>query len=618
MEDSDASEWRSNMSTFIIRFLMCNIYISAIVIILSLTKRLFKNIFSSRMQYNLWFILLGLLVIPFLPIKSLELSQIFSWINKLKLPAISNSDTTTNYSNKSITYNTTNWMNDFTISVSSNTPSFIELALLIIWIIGIIIMIIFTIKSRNNLNTIKNSSLPLQNKNVHKLYKQCLKEMNITKNIPIYSSAFLESPIIVGLFKPCIYLPIHLISDYNATDIRYMLLHELQHYKYKDALANYIMNLAGILYWFNPFVLYALKEMCNDREIACDTSVLNMLAKESYEEYGNTLINFAEKLSRTPFPFATSISGNLTQIKRRILNIASYKSPSFSKKIISIITFILTAGCLLSLSPLLSTYAASKEQYKWNTESKNISYINLSPYFNKYDGCFVLYNRHDDSWKIYNIEHATTRTSPDSTYKIYSALFGLEENIITPKNSLIHWNKKRYIFNAWNKDHNLYTAMDSSVNWYFQTIDNELGKSNIKKYIDKINYGNRNVHDALASYWMESTLKISPIEQVELLSKVYNNKFDFKQNNINTVKQAICLSSSENGNFYGKTGTGRVNGQDINGWFIGFIETSNNTYYFATNINSNRNATGSTASKITMSILTDMNIWTSHSSSANS
>ena len=157
------------MSTFIIRFLMCNIYISAIVIILSLTKRLFKNIFSSRMQYNLWFILLGLLVIPFLPIKSLELSQIFSWINKLKLPAISTSDTAVNYSNKSITYNTTNWMNDFTISVSSNTPSFIELALLIIWIIGIIIMIIFTIKSRNNLNKIKNSSLPLQNKKVQNI-----------------------------------------------------------------------------------------------------------------------------------------------------------------------------------------------------------------------------------------------------------------------------------------------------------------------------------------------------------------------------------------------------------------------------------------------------------------
>ena len=117
---------------------------------------------------------------------------------------------------------------------------------------------------------------------------------------------------------------------------------------------------------------------------------------------------------------------------------------------------------------------------------------------------------------------------------------------------------------------------------------------------------------------MESVLKISPIEQVELLSKLYNNTLEFKQENINTIKQSICLSSSESGNFYGKTGTGRVNGQDINGWFIGFIETSNNTYYFATNINSNRNAAGSTASKITMSILTDMNIWTSHNSSANS
>ena len=47
---------------------------------------------------------------------------------------------------------------------------------------------------------------------------------------------------------------------------------------------------------------------------------------------------------------------------------------------------------------------------------------------------------------------------------------------------------------------------------------------------------------------------------------------------------------------YGKTGTGRVNGQDINGWFIGFIESQNNTYFFSTNIQSEQRATGSKAS----------------------
>ena len=101
--------------------------------------------------------------------------------------------------------------------------------------------------------------------------------MKITRNIPIYSTAFLKTPIITGIFKTRIYMPIHLISDHQKTDVRYILLHELQHYKHKDSLANYLMFLTAILYWFNPIVWYALKEMRNDREIACDTSVLKCL-----------------------------------------------------------------------------------------------------------------------------------------------------------------------------------------------------------------------------------------------------------------------------------------------------------------------------------------------------
>ena len=108
---------------------------------------------------------------------------------------------------------------------------------------------------------------------------------------------------------------------------------------------------------------------------------------------------------------------------------------------------------------------------------------------------------------------------------------------------------------------------------------------------------------------MESSLKISPIEQVELLIKLQNNSFGFAPENINAAKAAIRLSSSDSGTFYGKTGTGRINGQDVNGWFIGYIETADNTYFFAANIGADSNATGNKAAKITMSILSDMNIW---------
>lgn len=62
--------------------------------------------------------------------------------------------------------------------------------------------------------------------------------------------------------------------------------------------------------------------MRNDREVACDTSVLKMLNENDYKNYGNTLTNFVEKVSISPFPFAASLSGNMKQMKRRIISIA--------------------------------------------------------------------------------------------------------------------------------------------------------------------------------------------------------------------------------------------------------------------------------------------------------
>lgn len=592
-----------------IRFFLCNVFISGIIGILLLVKRIFKNSLSSRMQYNLWFLLLGLLAVPFIPFRFIGLPQIFSWLGSLRSSPSSGAGTNITGTAEAVTTGNTNWMNNFTLSVNSETPSIAGYILLGIWIVGILAMIILVIKSSLRLRSLEKSALPLQNQEVRRLYHRCLEEMGIHRDIPVYSTAFLKSPIIVGLLKPCIYLPIHLISDYDESDMRYMLLHELQHYKHHDAIANYLMNLAGVVYWFNPLVLYALKEMRNDREVACDTSVLKMLEEDAYEDYGNTLINFAEKVSLAPFPFAAGLGGNMKQMKRRIINIASYEKPTFMKRIKGMTAFMLTAVLLLGFAPFISTYAADGSHYQWDSSSENVSYVDLSTYFGEYEGSFVLYDLENDAWSIHDMEHATLRVAPNSTYKIYDALFGLEEEIITPENSFIAWNGETYPFEAWNADQTLQSAMNSSVNWYFESVDEQLGAANISNYIEEIGYGNENISGDFSTYWMESSLKISPIEQVELLTRLQNNSLGFAPENINAVKDAICLCASDAGTFYGKTGTGRVDGQDVNGWFIGYIETVDNTYFFATNIGADSDATGGNATEITMSILSDMNIW---------
>ncbi len=545
------------MADFGIRFFLCNIFICIIIGFLIIVKRAFKNYLTSRMQFNLWFLLLGILAVPFVPFRPASFTQILALLGAWKNALSSGKGTITEGVLNPNTSGAVNQMNDFALSVSRKTPSIIGLIFCGIWLAGILAMILLVIKSVSRLNAMKNSALPLQNKTVRILYQNCLREMKIKRNIPVYSTAFLKSPVIVGLLNPRIYLPIHLISDFNATDMRYMLLHELQHYRHKDALASYLMNFFGVLYWYNPCVWYALKEMRNEREVACDTSVLKLLDESDYEDYGNTLINFAEKVSLTPFPFAAGISGNMKQMQQRIANISSYKKPSAFRKLKGFTAFV-TIGVILSgFAPMLSTYASEQNRYQWNIPSDKVSTIDLSAWFSGYEGSFVLYDLNGDTWKVYDMEQATLRTAPNSTYKIYDALFGLEEDVIAPDDSFMAWDGTNHPFEAWNGNQDLLSAMQSSVNWYFEEIDMKIGSSAIQDYIRKIGYGNEIVNANLSTYWMQGALKISPVEQVELLTSLHNNRFDFAPENINAVKNSICLFSSEDKNFYGKTGTGR-------------------------------------------------------------
>ena len=562
------------------------------------------------MQYNLSIIFLAVLIVPFLPINSAPSS--ISWSHLLTASSSTNGDIQTTFLSGN-GYNLDK-INDFAVSVSTQIPTFIHTLLVFFWSIGIFIMFFLLYRSVKQVKALHSSALPLQNEGLNALYIECLNEVNSKHTIPIYSTAFLKSPVLAGFLHPRIYLPIHLISDFNAgtissTDIRYMLLHELQHYKHKDILIGYLINTVNVFYWFNPLIWYFLKRIRQERELACDSAVLQLLKETEYKSYGNTLINFAETIALSPFPLTMGISGNIKQLKGRILNIASFHQPTFKQKIRGYLLCIFVSTIIIGCIPILSVYASDQTGYHFDTTEKNITQLNLSSNFGDYTGSFVLYNQSADKWNIYNMDHASTRVSPNSTYKIYDALLGLESGIITPEHSTFTWNGEPYPFHSWEADQDLTSTIHNSVNWYFQEIDSQAGFEAVRTFLQTINYGNQNTGTNLNLYWTDFSLKISPIEQVELLQDFYHNNFHFDCKNIQAVKKALLLSTTSSGSLYGKTGTGRVNGKDVNGWFIGYIETANNTYYFATNIQSSSGATGSQATEITESVLSNLGIW---------
>ena len=598
------------MIYFSFRFLLCNAIICIFLGSLLGLKNLLQRQLSARMQYNLSIIFLAVLIVPFLPINSAPSS--ISCSHLLTASSSTNGDIQTTFLSGN-GYNLDK-INDFAVSVSTQIPTFIHTLLVFFWSIGIFIMFFLLYRSVKQVKALHSSALPLQNEELNALYIECLNEVNSKHTIPIYSTAFLKSPVLAGFLHPRIYLPIHLISDFNAgtisaTDIRYMLLHELQHYKHKDILIGYLINTVNVFYWFNPLIWYFLKRIRQERELACDSAVLQLLKETEYKSYGNTLINFAETIALSPFPLTMGISGNIKQLKGRILNIASFHQPTFKQKIRGYLICIFVSTIIIGCIPILSAYASDQTGYHFDTTEKNITQLNLSSNFGDYTGSFVLYDQATDKWNIYNIDNASTRIPPNSTYKIYDALLGLESGIITPEHSTFTWNGEPCPFESWESDQDLTSAMHNSVNWYFQAIDSQAGFQSVKTFLQTINYGNQNTGTNLNLYWTDFSLKISPIEQVELLQNFYQNNFHFDRKNIQAVKNALLLSTTSSGSLYGKTGTGRVNGKDVNGWFVGYIESDNNTYYFATNIQAPSNATGSQATEITETILSDFGIW---------
>ena len=235
------------MQYFIIRFFLINLFICILTGILLLTKHVCRHILTSHMQYHLWFVFLGLLAIPFLPVSFSGFHALLFRLYPFKEGASFDIYRLAAKTPFSLSPASAGRINDFTLSVNRNTLSSFSLFLWIFWLTGVLIMIFLIIQVKIRFNRIQKSALPVQNREVRSLYQSCLKEMHILREIPIYSTVFLKSPVIAGFFSPKIYLPISLIHDCEPAAMRHILLHELQHYKHRDALANGLMNLAAAI-----------------------------------------------------------------------------------------------------------------------------------------------------------------------------------------------------------------------------------------------------------------------------------------------------------------------------------------------------------------------------------
>lgn len=595
--------------SFFTLFLISNLLISLLLAVVICLKKLVKHHVTVNTLYRISVVSFLLLLAPFFPVHLLKINSFADWVSRYRAfnPGSAGGQAATTQTEGE--WQNGNWLQDFSVTVEQSSFSQVDFVLLLIWIAGMTVMLLLTLYSNRRMFSIKKSLQAVDDPQLSNLLDHCQQKIGFHKKVVLGHSALITSPITFGLIRPYIVLPRD-ISLLTKDELRYILLHELFHSKRKDMLINYLICLFRTMYWFNPFVSYFLKEMKTEMEISCDYAVLKQGDEEAHLHYAEVILKFASLSQRTsPLAVASEISSSYKEVKRRIVTIVDFKQESRQLKRKSSLVFTAITALVLLSTPTLSVFAVNADQYDFSGEQA--VYKDYSRFFANVSGGAVLFDAATGQYTVYNRDVSTTRYAPASTYKIFSALLALEAGLITRNDSDMAWDGTPYQYDEWNRDHNLFTAMASSASWYFQRLDEQLGRESLQRSFEQLHYGNAELSSSLENYWADSSLTISPVEQIEMLRKLYENQPGFAQEHIETVKDAILLEQSGDARLYGKTGTLSFEGEDISGWFIGFVETNEAPQFFAVHIEGETEAGGRSATEIALSILEQEGIYKS-------
>lgn len=244
-----------------------------------------------------------------------------------------------------------------------------------------------------------------------------------------------------------------------------------------------------------------------------------------------------------------------------------------------------------------------------------------SSYFGGLTGAAVIYDRAENRYAVYNGELAGTRRSPCSTFKIISSLIGLEQGIILPDDSVRTWSGEMFWNEDWNRDIGFEDAFRTSCVWYFREVIDEIGRETMQKELEKLAYGNCDISDwkgeqntnnsnrALTGFWIESSLKISPKEQTEVMERIFGENSTYSEETIEILKEVMRLPEEYGTDIpvYGKTGMGKTDGITVDAWFTGFAETSEEPVYFCVYLGQSeeRDVTSAAARDIAVQIISD-------------
>ena len=179
-----------------------------------------------------------------------------------------------------------------------------------LWLAGIAVMVLYSIVT------------------YLRLYRDLIGAVRLKKNI--YLADHIQSPFVLGLYRPRIYLP----SGIPMEERRYIIAHERHHIRRCDHLIKLLAYAALCIHWFNPLVWAAFLLAGKDMEMSCDEAVIKKLGEHIRADYSASLLRLAtgrRLIAGTPLAFGEG------DTKGRVLNMAKWKKPKVWVSILCVV-----------------------------------------------------------------------------------------------------------------------------------------------------------------------------------------------------------------------------------------------------------------------------------------
>lgn len=202
-------------------------------------------------------------------------------------------------------------------------------------------------------------------------------QLGITREISIYLSEKVTSPLTIGFVKPLILVPIASINHLTVAQLEAVILHEMAHIKRYDYLINILLSVTEISLFFNPFTRLLSKQIRKERENSCDDWVLQF--QYSAQTYAEALLRIAQLQTVPSFAMAAKGSNEhelLTRVKRMIGS--QEQGFNYRKQLLA---FLLVTGTLSSVAWLNPNHQPQKDKVAISTlkDKQSQTAIDIQP-----------------------------------------------------------------------------------------------------------------------------------------------------------------------------------------------------------------------------------------------